>query len=70
MGQASVGNVTNPFMVTAAFTNFPAVEANFIRILVNGGSSDSRIAAHIDFLCAAQYLEGIAQQVGSKEPRR
>jgi hypothetical protein len=73
--QAIAASVTNPFMVTAAFTIFFELELFFIRILAisrrlrrfagrMAGPHPVKptLVKKLDFLCSAQYITCIAQR--------
>ncbi|UVK37073.1 hypothetical protein LHFGNBLO_004067 [Mesorhizobium sp. AR10] len=54
--QTIATSVTNPFMVTAAFTIFFGLEPPFIRILAVAGELAAAYGRNLDFLCSAQYV--------------
>jgi hypothetical protein len=58
-GHASAGSVTNPFMVTAAFTIFFGVEFLFIRILALAAIHGARCRGIIDFCAPHNILHAL-----------
>ncbi|MER9407578.1 hypothetical protein NKI36_26460 [Mesorhizobium caraganae] len=59
--QPIVACVTNPFMVTGAFTIFLGLEAFFIRILVVADAARPRCRGNLDFCAAHNIFSCIAQ---------
>jgi hypothetical protein len=58
--------VTNPFMVTGAFTIFLGLEAFFIRILAVADAARPRRRGNLDFCAAHNILSCIAQPRSGK----
>ncbi|CDX24810.1 hypothetical protein MPLSOD_100258 [Mesorhizobium sp. SOD10] len=60
-GQAIALSVTNPFMVTAAFTIFRQIEFLFNRILLDAGAGGPARQGILDFCALHNILRCIAQ---------